>query len=578
MSEIQQDAGRRGTIQVGLPDGRYFSAPRGTTIEQVFMAAYTAVDTPNQFDFIAAIKNDRLRELSHPLHEDATLAPLPSHTADGARIYRRSLSFLLIVAASKLFPDWVIRIEHSMPFGGFYCEVDHKSTHQPQPITPDQLAQLVAQMQALVAADLPINQVQLPLAQALALFQASGDPEKAELFAKRRKDYLTLYELNGVRDYFHGFMVPRTGYLTHFALHPYHEGFILQFPRRQAPTELQPFEDEPRLVEVFHNYNHWLSIMGLPTVCALNRAHEEGRMREVILVAEALHEKQLADIATAIATRANPVRVVLISGPTSAGKTTFSKRLALQLLAHGRRPLTIAMDNYFVNREDTPLDEDGELDFEAFEAVDVALFNEHLQKLLAGERIQQPRFNFHTGQREWGEWLQITPNHLLLIEGIHGLNPSLTLDLPPESLYRVFVNAFTQLNLDKHNRVPTTESRLLRRIVRDAAHRGYGAAETIARWESVRRGEKRHIYTYQNEADVFFNSALIYEVAALKRLAEPLLRQVEPGTPERMEANRLLAFLQWFEPLAEEDTAVITSVSILREFIGGSILNDYEPH
>jgi uridine kinase len=301
-------------------------------------------------------------------------------------------------------------------------------------------------------------------------------------------------------------------------------------------------------------------------------------MREVILVAEALHEKQLADIATAIATRANPVRVVLISGPTSAGKTTFSKRLALQLLAHGRRPLTIAMDNYFVNREDTPLDEDGELDFEAFEAVDVALFNEHLQKLLAGERIQQPRFNFHTGQREWGEWLQITPNHLLLIEGIHGLNPSLTVDLPPESLYRVFVNAFTQLNLDKHNRVPTTESRLLRRIVRDAAHRGYGAAETIARWESVRRGEKRHIYTYQNEADVFFNSALIYEVAALKRLAEPLLRQVEPGTPERMEANRLLAFLQWFEPLAEEDTAVITSVSILREFIGGSILTDYEPH
>lgn len=570
MMTIMQDDGPRPTIQVTFPDGRYFSAPRGTMIEAFMQEVDTAV---SEGQIVAVVKNGKLRELSHPLNEDALLVPVTTTTADGARIYRRSLSFLLIVAAAQCFPDWVIQIQHSMPFGGYYCEVDGH-----QPVAPAELAQLEQRMREMVAADLPINQIQLPLSEALALFRQSGDPEKAELFTKRRKDYLTLYELHGVRDYFHGFMVPRTSYLELFQLRPYHEGFILQFPRRQAPDVLQPFEDEPRLVTVFHNYKAWLDIMGLASVCALNKAHEEGRMRDVILMAEALHEKQLADIAAGIATRPCPVRLVFISGPTSAGKTTFSKRLALQLLAQGRRPITIGMDNYFVNRADTPLDEEGKRDFEAINAVDINLFNEHLLQLLAGETIVQPRYNFHTGQREWGEELSVTPNHVILIEGIHGLNPQLMANLPQEALYRIFINAFTQLNIDKHNRVPTTETRLLRRIVRDAAHRGYTAEDTINRWESVRRGEKRHIYPYQNNADAFFNSALIYELAALKPLAQPLLLQVEPGTPARMEANRLLAFLQWFESLRVEDTAVVTSVSILREFIGGSILNDYEPN
>ncbi len=566
---IQQDNGPRPTVQVSFPDGRHFSAPRGTTIETFIHEAHTAVE---QGQIVAVVKNGKLRELSHPLNEDAYLCPVTTDTADGARIYRRSLSFLLIVAAAQRFPDWVIKIQHSMPFGGYYCELDNH-----QAITDAELTKLQQAIQELVEADLPIKQIQLPLSEALELFRQGGDPEKAELFAKRRKDYLTMYELNGVHDYFHGFMVPRTSYLNLFKLRPYHEGFILQFPRRHAPCELQSFEDEPRLVNVFHNYKDWLDIMGLASVCALNKVHETGRMRDVILVAEALHEKQLADIAGDIAARPTPVRLVLISGPTSAGKTTFSKRLALQLLAQGRRPITIGMDNYFVNRADTPLDRDGQRDFEAFDAVDVALFNEHLLQLLAGETIVQPVYNFHTGQREWGEKLSVTPNHVILIEGIHGLNPRLMANLPQDALYRVFINAFTQLNIDKHNRVPTTETRLLRRIVRDAAHRGYTAEDTINRWESVRRGEKRHIYPYQNHADAFFNSALIYELAALKPLAQPLLLQVEPGTPARMEANRLLAFLQWFEPLTAVDTAVVASVSILREFIGGSILDDYEP-
>jgi uridine kinase len=385
-----------------------------------------------------------------------------------------------------------------------------------------------------------------------------------------------MYELNGVRDYFHGFMVPRTGYLDLFDLRPYKDGFILQFPRRHEPDKLQPFEDEPRLARVFQEYDDWLRIIGLPSVAALNNSLANGRLQQTILVAEAFHQQQLAQITAEIARRSHEIKVVLISGPTSAGKTTFSKRLAIQLMASGIFPVTIGMDNYFVDRDITPRDEKGDYDFEALEAVDVTLFREHLKLLMQGEMIEQPIYNFHTGRREKGSALQIGPEHVLLIEGIHGLNPKLVEGIPPEAMYRVFISAFTQLNLDKHNRVPTTDTRLLRRIVRDAAHRGYSAADTIARWPSVRRGEKRHIFPFQNNANLFFNSALVYEMSAMKRLAEPLLLQVEPGTPERIEANRLLAFLQWFDPIPAEGLELIASNSILREFIGGSILEKFE--
>jgi uridine kinase len=372
-------------------------------------------------------------------------------------------------------------------------------------------------------------------------------------------------------------MVSRTSYLDLFDLRLYKNGFILQFPRRQDPGILQPFEDEPRLARVFQEYDDWLRIIGVPGVAALNDALGNGRTQEVIMVAEAFHQSQLADIAVQIASRRHEVKLILISGPTSAGKTTFSKRLAIQLMAQGIFPVTIGMDNYFVDREHTPRDENGDYDFEALEAVDVPLFREHLKKLMTGEAIIQPRYNFHTGHREEGSPLSIGPNRVIVIEGIHGLNPQLVEGIASNSMYRIFISAFTQLNLDKHNRVPTTDTRLLRRIVRDAAHRGYSAADTIGRWSSVRRGEKRHIFPYQNNADVFFNSALVYELSALKRLAQPLLLQVEPGTPQRVEANRLLAFLQWFDPIPQAGLDVIASDSILREFIGGSILEHYEP-
>ena len=559
---------RRTTVQARLPDSRVLEGQRGATLEAFIQAAAY----PPEQRVVAALMNGRLRELCFPLMEDADLVPVTTTDNDGARIYRRSLSFLMIAAAAEVLPGQVVTIHHSMPFGGYYCE-----RGDAQRLTDEELIALRLRMRQLVDADLPIDNIRVPLEEALAFFQAQGDLEKADLFARRRKDYLTLYELNGVRDYFHGFMVPRTGYLDLFDLRHYNEGFILQFPRRTWPGVLQPFEDEPRLAQVFQTYKDWLTIMGVGNVNSLNQAITGGRSSEVIMVAEALHERQLASIARAIASRQPAVRLVAVSGPTSAGKTTFSKRLALQVMAQGIYPVIISLDDYFVDRDATPRDASGAFDFESLGALDIALFQSDMCRLMAGEEVLLPRYNFMTGRREVGSPLSIGKNHVVMIEGIHGLNPRLTDSLPESATFRVFISAFTQLNLDKHNRVPTTDTRLLRRIVRDAAHRGYSAAQTIGRWNSVRRGEKNHIFPFQNSADVFFNSALVYELSALKPLAEPLLMQVETGTPERLEANRLMAFLQWFEPLPEADLRYVANDSILREFIGGSVLDTFHP-
>lgn len=558
----------RPTVQARFPDGRVLEGPRGTPLEEFILAA----EIPAEQHVVASLMNGRLRELCFPLTDDADVVPVTTASNDGSRIYRRSLSFLMIAAAAEVLPDQVITILHSMPFGGYYCE-----RNDARRLTDEELAALKRRMRELVAADLPIDNVRLPLDAALTFFRAQGDLEKADLFSRRRKDYLTLYELNGVRDYFHGFMVPRTRYLGLFDLHHYNDGFILQFPRRTWPNVLQPFEDERRLAQVFQAYKDWLTIMGVGNVTSLNQAIARGRAGEVVLVAEALHERQLASIARTIANRQPAVRLVAVSGPTSAGKTTFARRLALQLMAQGIYPVIISLDDYFVNREDTPRDRSGAYDFESLEAVDVALFQSDMRRLMAGEEVLMPRYNFRTGQREQGSPLSIGADHVVLVEGIHGLNPRLTDRLPQSATFRVFISAFTQLNLDKHNRVPTTDTRLLRRIVRDAAHRGYSATATIGRWNSVRRGEKNYIFPFQNSADVFFNSALVYELSALKPLAEPLLLQVEQGTPERLEANRLLAFLQWFEPLPPVDLQYVASDSILREFIGGSLLETFRP-
>jgi uridine kinase len=336
-----------------------------------------------------------------------------------------------------------------------------------------------------------------------------------------------------------------------------------------------PVQDHPQLAAIFREYGEWLRLLGVESVSGLNDAITNGRIREIILVSEALHEDRIAAIAEQIVQRKNQVRLVLIAGPSASGKTTFSKRLSIQLLAHGVRPFPVELDNYFVDREKTPRDEHGHYDFESLGALDIPLFDQHLLALMRGEEVRLPRFNFETGRREEGKIAQLGPDHVIIVEGIHGLNPQLVPSVPREQTFRIYLSALTQLNIDRHDRVPTTDTRLIRRIVRDATYRGYSAEETLQRWESVRAGEKRYIFPYQEHADVMFNSALVYELAVLKPLAEPLLLQVRHTSPRYVEARRLLAFLEWFEPCSPD---MIPDNSILREFIGGSILQDYTPY
>lgn len=555
----------RQTVQVRFPDGRLFEAPRSSPLE----AFVAAVRRPGDPLTVSAIVEGKLVELSWPVDHDVSIAPVTVSDGDGMRIFQRSLSFLLIVAARELFPEASITIDHSLTLNGLYCRVDGRS-----PLTAEELARLEGHMGALVEADLPIVKRVFSLEQAREVFARQGNEDKVQLLDYRQKDYLKVHELRGVCDYFYGHMVPSTGYLRPFALELYPPGFILRFPRRYEPDRLPPFRDSPKLAGVFQEYGHWMWFLQVYDVASLNRAVDEGRIREVVLVSEALHAQRVAETARDIAAQRERIRLVLIAGPSSAGKTTFSKRLGVQLLANGVRPLPIGLDDYFLPRSETPLDEEGEPDYEALEAIDLALFNEQLLALLEGREVQLPHFNFLTGLREPGPRLRLQQGQVLLIEGLHGLNPGLVPRIPPDSICRVYVSALTQLNLDRHNRIPTTDTRLLRRMVRDASYRGYTAGETIARWEKVRRGEERNIFPYQENADAMFNSALAYELAVLKPLAEPLLRQIEPGTLEWVEARRLLAFLDWLRPCPPD---LVPDNSLLREFLPlGSVFRELD--
>ena len=537
----------------------------GTSIEDYFRAALEAGPVP----VLAALVNGDLRELTYPIHGDARVDPLHLSDSDGVRIYRRSLAFLLVTAVRELFPEAQVFVDHTLPYGGFFCRMEGR-----EPFNVKELARIETHMRRIVAEDAPIIKERVPLDEAITLFNARGEEEKAKLLSRRQKNYLVLYNLRGSCDYFHGYMVPSTKYLRHFAVYPYPSGFLLQYPRRHRPTELLPVQEYPQLTAIFREYGEWLRLLGVDSVAALNEAVASGRIREIILVSEALHEERIAHIAGDIASRPDKVRLVLVAGPSASGKTTFAKRLSVQMLAHGARPFPLELDNYFVERELTPKDENGGYDYESLGALDVPLFNQHLLALMKGEEVQIPRFNFKTGHREAGKAVRLAPDHIIIVEGIHGLNPQLVPAVPEDCIFRIYASALTQLNIDRHNRVPTTDTRLIRRIVRDATYRGYTAEETLNRWESVRRGEKWHIFPYQENADVMFNSALAYELAVLKPLAEPLLLQVEHTSPRHVEAKRLLTFLQWFEPCGPE---LVPDNSILREFVGGSILRDYTP-
>jgi uridine kinase len=555
----------RPTVEVHLPDGRVLSGSRNIPVGNFMAAVEGSFPAP----IVGAVVNGELRELTYPIELDSKVRPVTMADADGARIYRRSITFLLEVAFEELFPDASVTIDHSVSFGGYYCHVNGRPR-----LSRKELEQVKARMDELVEANLPFERKTVPLGDAIAYFQSKGMLDKVRLLSYRQKDFLVLYELQDHRDYQYGYMVPSTGYLKWFGIIPMGEGFILQYPRRHAPTQVLPMPEYPKLMVAFRQYGDWLERLGIASVGALNDAIHAGRVREVILVTEALHERQVAETAEMITNRRGQARVILIYGPSSSGKTTFSKRLAVQLLAQGLSPFALELDNYFVDRDQTPRDENGDLDYESINALNLALLDEHIRRMIAGEPVQLPRYNFKTGQSEVGETVQLKPDQILIMEGIHGLNPALIPNVPSEQTFRIYVSCLTQLNLDRHNRISTTDTRLLRRIVRDRRERGYTAQQTIQRWESVRRGEKRNIFPYQENADVMFNSAEAYGISAMRPLLEPLLRQVPYGTPEYIEAKRLLSLLEWFLPI--EDLDLIPDNSIMREFVGGSILQDFK--
>ena len=551
----------RSEVEIHLPDGRVLSGPRGAAVGEFL----STLEYDSQL--VAAIVNGDLRELTYAIQIESRVEPVTMSSPDGGRIYRRSLTFLLEMAFADLFPGATLFVDHSVASGGYYCQVTGRA-----PLTDSEIRALKSQMQKLINADLPFERREVPLQEAIDYFRSRGYDDKVLLLKYRKKDYLTLYRLGERMDYLHGYMVPSTGYLRMFDLVYTEGGFTLRYPRRHKPDELLPMPEYPKLLGTFLQYGDWLAKLGIENVGALNEAIQAGRSAEVVLVSEAFHEQRLARVAQRVAENIDKAPLILVAGPSSAGKTTFSRRLTVQLLALGISPFPLELDNYFLDRSKTPLDENGLPDFETIEALNLPLLASDLEKLVRGDEVQLPRYNFKSGMGEVGDVIQLRSGQPIILEGIHGLDPRLVPDNLQNEVFRIYISALTQLNLDRHNRVSTTDTRLIRRIVRDARERGYSAAQTISRWESVRRGEKRHIFPFQENADVMFNSALAYELAALKPFAEPLLRQVQHGTPEYIEAKRLLAFLEWFLPL---DVTLVPETSIVREFLGGSILQNF---
>ena len=551
----------RSSVEIHLPDGRVLSGPRGAKVGEFLQSV------EHEAELVAAIVNGDLRELTYAINLESRVIPVTMSDPDGARIYRRSLTFLLEMAFNDLFPDAVLFVDHAVASGGYYCQVTGRA-----PLFEAEIDALKDHMEDLVKADRAFERMEVPIKEAIEYFHSRGYEDKVRLLSYRRKTYLTLYRLGERMDYHHGYMVPSTGYLKWFDLVYTEGGFTLRYPRRHKPDELLPMPEYPKLLGTFRQYGDWMAKLGIENVGSLNNAIQGGHSDQVVLVSEAFHENNLARIANQVVTQLDRSRIILIAGPSSAGKTTTSRRLTVQLLALGVSPFPLELDNYFLDRDKTPLGEDGKPDFESIEALDLPLLANHLQQLIRGEEVQLPRYNFKTGLREDGELIRLRDGQPIILEGIHGMDPRLIPANLTGEAFRIYVSALTQLNLDRHNRVSTTDTRLIRRIVRDARERGYSAAQTISRWESVRRGEKRHIFPFQENANVMFNSALAYELAALKPFAEPLLRQVPHGTPEYIEAKRLLAFLEWFLPL---DVSLVPGTSIMREFVGGSILKNF---
>lgn len=509
----------------------------------------------------------RLQELHKLLTEDCELTFITTAEDAGYKAYARSALLLMlkamydVVEIAELGTIEEVFVDYSVD-KGLYCTMKGDVE-----LNQKFLDKVMARMKKLAEEKLPINKKTIPTRDAVKLFAKYGMKEKERLFKYRRVSSVNVYSISGFEDYFYGYMLPHAGYIKYFDLILYDDGFVLQLPTKQNMKEVPEFHPSVKLFHVLKEAQQWGEMLDVSTVGALNDKIVAGKMEELILVQEALQEKKVAEIAEEIC-KCGGKKFVMIAGPSSSGKTTFSHRLSVQLLAHGMKPHPVALDNYFKDRELTPRDEFGNYDFECLEAIDVEKFNEDMNALLEGKRVEIPSFNFKTGKREYkGDYMQLGPEDILVIEGIHGLNDKLSYSLPKESKYKIYISALTQLNVDEHNRIPTTDGRLLRRMVRDARTRGSDAKTTIGMWYSVRRGEEKNIFPYQEEADVMFNSALIYELSVLKQYAEPLLFSIKPEDEEYPEAKRLLKFLDYFLGVSSEG---VPNNSIIREFIGGS--------
>lgn len=534
--------------------------PDGTTYETI------ADEYQKEYDGMIALvlENGKIRELFKTVHKDCALSFVTLKDSIGHKAYVRTAIMIMLKAVQDVFgKENMPQVKVEFAIGqGYYCDVRAE-----EKLTGDRVKQIAQRMRELVNQDLTVTKKSYPIDEARALFREHKMEDKEKMFRYRRSSFVNVYCLDGYYDYYYGFMLPSTGYVKYFDLMLYEGGILLLIPGMDEPDKIAYFEPREKLFRTLKTSSKWGEMMGIDSVGDLNDVICEGGINDMILVQEALLERRIGEIAKNIVDRGN-VKFVLIAGPSSSGKTTFSHRLSIQLRTYGKIPHPIALDDYFVDRELTPRDENGDYNFECLEAIDVNKFNEDMTSLLNGEKIELPRFNFKTGKREYnGNFKQLGPEDILVIEGIHGLNPKTTYSLPDESKFKIYISALTNLNIDEHNRIPTTDGRLLRRMVRDARTRGASARRTIEMWPSVRRGEENYIFPFQEGADEMFNSVLIYELAVLKQYAEPLLFSIQQGEPEYYEAKRLLKFLEYFQGI---DSANVPSNSICREFIGGS--------
>ena len=538
-----------------------------------FFVKYPLVDMAkeeqkNRNSLITAVKlNNLVRDLQTDICPDDKIEFIDMSEEDGVQAYQRSVLFLMMSAVNLLYPDKEVVVEHSVN-NGIYCELWSKD-NQKYILDEAKINCLEEKMREIIDKEKPIVKITLPREDAVALFRESQQIAKAKLIESLKQEKVSLYYSGGYYDYLYGPMLYNTKLLDKFALDFYNPGLILRTPLKKAPNEVPPARKQRKLSMILSEADRWANILKCNYVTDLNDYIKEDKIGELIRISEALHEKKIAQIADHIATDANHLRLILIAGPSSSGKTTFAQRLRIQLLVNGMNPLPISLDDYFLDREQTPKNENGDYDFESLYALDIELFNQHLLALLKGEKVEIPVYNFTTGCREWkNHKVKLAENQPIIIEGIHGLNNELTKAVPDEVKYKIYISALTQLAIDCHNRIPTTAARLIRRIVRDNQFRGATALKTIKQWSDVRAGEDKNIFPYQENADVMFNSALIYELAVLKKYAKPLLNEITSKMPEYFVAKRLVDFLDYFDDITDEND--VPNNSILREFIGSS--------